>query len=309
MYGAVYAQFYLSAVRKAATMNPKETASVFPAAPIAGAPFGIEVQVDLSANFTPVEKESLRQLYLRDGMIVFRGQKLTMEQQLEACSIFGPVLPDAIDNYLVSNVHEEGLLGSDELLFHNDIPYVPAPYLGGSLHALEVDEGVSPTRFVSGFDCYDRLPEALREKIATLNAIHGRQRAFTRRTRLTDLIPTDNCAVHSVVGRQQETERPYLFVNFAMTTFIIGMSEQDSNSLLEELFGYLYAKDRIYDHHWRNGDFIVWNNLVLQHARKEITEGTRTLQRVTIAKYGYWEQFPVDLPVFEELQANKRPAA
>jgi taurine dioxygenase len=276
------------------------------AAPIAGAPFGLEAQVDLASPLSLEDRDALRLAYQRDGLLLIRGQTLSLEQQLEVCSIFGPVLRGAKDNYIVSNVHQDGLLGDRELLFHSDIPYVPAPYLGGSLHALKVDEGVSPTRFADGFAAYERLPAALRARIDGRNALHVRARAFVRRTRLTDLLPTDNCAVHALVGRQEGTGRPYIFANLDMTACVIGMSEAESDELLEELFSYLYTAERIYDHVWKAGDLVVWDNLAIQHARKEVSGGTRTLRRVTIATLGYWEQYPVDLPVFDELQVAKR---
>jgi taurine dioxygenase len=285
------------------------TASAYEAFPIRDAPFGLEVKADLCAAAGPAERAALRRLYRHAGLIVVRNQKLSMAQQIEACSIFGPVLKDSRENYIVSNVREDGLLGSRELLFHSDVPYVPAPYLGGSLHALEVDKGVSATRFASGFNAYERLPADLRKRIDGLNALHVRARAFTRRTRLTDLLPTDNCAVHALVGRQQETDRPYIFACLDMTACIIGMSEQASDALLEELFSYLYAEEQIYEHVWEPGDIVIWDNLAVQHARKAVAGGTRTLQRVTIAEYGYWDQYPVDLPTYDALHEVKNKVA
>ena len=291
------------------TIEPDQAVSLFETAPIAGAPFGIEVKADLTGNFNPAEKEALRQLYRRDGLILVRDQKLSMDQQIEACSIFGPVLRDSRENYIVSNVHQDGLLGTRELLFHSDVPYVPAPYLGASLHALEVDNGVSATRFASGFNAYDRLPADLRKRIEGLNALHVRARAFTRPTRLTDLIPTDNCAVHALVGRQKVTGRPFIFACLEMTALIIGMSEQESDALLGELFSCLYADGQVYAHAWKPGDIIIWDNLAVQHARSEIEGGIRTLQRASIAEYAYWDQYPVDLPTYDELHEVKNQAA
>lgn len=275
--------------------------SIFEARPISGASFGVEVKVDLSASFDAAEKEALQRLFQRDGLILVRDQQLSMDEQIDACSIFGPVLRNSRENYIVSNVRRDGMLGNRELIFHNDVPYVPAPYLGGSLHALEVDEGVSPTRFASGLRTYERLPRDLRSRVDGLNTLQVRERAEGRRTRLTDLVPADNCAVHSLVGRQRGTDRPYLFVNMDMTACVIGMTEPESDALLDELFSYLYAEDQIYEHLWRTGDIVIWDNLAVQHARREVCGGTRTLQRVTIAQYGYWDQYPVDLPTYDAI--------
>ena len=276
----------------------------FEAKPIAGSTFGYELDVDLNSNLSSEDREALRQVFVRDGLVLFHNQKFSMDQQIDACSIFGPVLRDSIENYLVSNVEKDGLLGDRELLFHVDVPYVPAPYLGGSLHALKVDGGVSATRFISAFRAWERLPEALKQRIDGLNTLQIKGKAIGRPTRMIDLEPGDNCAVHALVGRQEETGRPYIFANIDMTGCIIGMSEAESSDLLQQLYDHMYQPDEVFEHQWQVGDFIVWNNLAVQHARSRITGGTRTLQRVTIAKYGYWEQYPADLPLYQALQQN-----
>lgn len=275
------------------------------ARPIAGAPFGIEVDVDLSRPLSDEQQAALRRLYRRDGLILVRGQTLSMDAQLDACSVLGPVMRDSRENYLVSNVHADGLLGDMELLFHNDVPYVPAPYLGGSLHALEVDEGVSATRFASGMLGYETLPAELKARVDGRMALHIKGRGVGQRTRLTDLSPGDNCAVHELVGRQRETGRPYLFACVEMTGLVIGLGEPESEALLEELFDHLYRPEAVYEHHWQVGDIVIWDNLAVQHARSRVAGGRRTLQRVTIAEYGYWDQYPVDLPTYDMLRQNK----
>ena len=281
----------------------------FDARPIPGAPFGLDVKADLSGAFSEAEKQALRELYRRDGLLLFRGQSLSMDRQLDASEIFGPVMRGSIENYLVSNVEEDGLLGDGELLFHSDVPFVPAPYIGGSLQALEVDEGVSATRFASAFRAWEQLPPELQRRIDGMNVLHVRGRELGRRTRLTDSQPGDNCAVHALVGHQEGTGRPYIFACLDMAALAIGLSEPDSDALLEELFSHLYAPGNIYDHHWTRGDLIVWNNRAIQHARSPIASGRRTLQRVVIAEYGYWDQCPVDLPTFEDLKRAKPVAA
>jgi taurine dioxygenase len=275
------------------TLNFREAASVCEAVAISGAPFGLEVKADLSRELTETEKTALRQLYLRDGLLLMRGQNLSQDQQDDACSIFGPVLRE--EHAMISNIEEDGILGSLELLFHNDLPYLPAPFLGASLFALRVSEPAVPTRFASGMTAYERLPADLRLRIDHRNALHVRARASMRRTRLTDSQPADNCAVHALVGHQQTTERPYIFANLDMTALVIGLSEAESDDLLEELFSYLYDDKHVYDHPWRQGDIVIWDNLALQHARSAIKGGTRTLQRSTIARFGAMAQNPVDL--------------
>lgn len=278
---------------------------MFEARPIPGAPFGLEVTVDPRAPFGEAEKAALRDLYRRDGLILIRGAKLTADQQAEFCRIFGPVPRDQHDVYLVSNTRPDGILADLELRFHHDIPYVPAPFLAGCLHAVDVTPGVSPTRYASAFAAYERMPQALRDRLEGLTAVFVRPRVEDRRCRLTDSWPGDNCAVHAVVRRQEGTGRPYVFVNSHSTALICGLSERDSDALLEEVSSYLYAPDNIYEHAWTSGDLVFWDNLALQHARAKVTGGVRTLRRVSVAVLGYDQQYPADSAWYSDLQEGR----
>jgi taurine dioxygenase len=266
------------------------------------APFGVEVRIDGAEGLSSADDDELRRLYARDGLLVVRGLTLSLEDQLEFCSLFGPVLRSEGETYVISNDPAKGILAGAELTFHSDIPYVPAPYAAGALYAVEVSDGVSATRFASGLRAYERLSPALRERVDGLNSIQMRTRMIDGRNRLTDAKPTDNCAVQAVVGRQAATGRPYLFTGETHTAAIIGLAEADSEALLEELFAVLYADDNIYEHIWRQGDLVLWDNLAVQHGRKAVTGGVRTLQRVSIGPFAYWDQYPVDRQTFEALK-------
>lgn len=275
-------------------------------APIPGAPFGIEVTVDPAAELGAEQKAALRQLYARAGLLRFKSAALlSMDAQAEFCRIFGPVPRDLHDTYLVSNKAPDGILADLELIFHHDITYVPAPFLAGCLHAIDVTPGVSATRYASGFLAYERMPQQLRDRIEGMKAVFVRPRVADRRCRLTDAWSGDNCAIHALVQRQKGTGRPYVFANAYHTALICGLSEQDSDALLEELFGYLYAEDAVYEHSWANGDMVFWDNLAVQHARAKVTGGVRTLQRVSVSVFGYEQQYPADSGWYADLQEGR----
>jgi taurine dioxygenase len=261
------------------------------------APFGVEVRIDLSGPLPPADQDELRRLYARDGLLVFRDLQLSMEEQIELCRVFGPVLDSPYENYYVSNARQDGHLGVMELQWHNDVPYLPKPYLAAALHAVEVTPGASSTRFASGIRAYERLPQTLRDRIAGLNALQVKQRYSDRTNRLTDLQPGDLCTVHPVVGRQEEAGRPYLFVNQNMTALVIGLSAEASDELLQELYSALYVRDDVYEHAWRPGDLVLWDNLAVQHARGRVSADTRTLQRVSITELSYAQQYAADLGI------------
>ena len=265
--------------------------------PRALAPFGVEVSLSCVPEPGTAEAEALVSLYRQDGLLVVKGLRLSPDEQSGFCRLFGPVCETPYDNFMVSNVDEKGHLGSRELLWHNDVPYLPSPYLAGCLHAIEVTPDAVGTRFASGYKALERLPEAVRKRIERMTALHVRERVFDRTNRLSDLQEGDMCTVHDVVRISRETGRKYLFVNQAWTALLIGLPEADGAALQEEIGRHFYAESEIYEHRWTEGDIVLWDNLAIQHARGTAGTGVRTLQRVTITELGYAEQYPTDVGI------------
>jgi taurine dioxygenase len=57
--------------------------------------------------------------------------------------------------------------------------------------------------------------------------------------------------------------------------------------LLHEVYDHLYAPTNVYEHRWRNGDIIIWDNIALQHMRGNIENcGKRLMQRVIVGTEG-----------------------
>jgi taurine dioxygenase len=264
-------------------------------------PFGFEAELGALPERGSPEAEQLRALYRQDGLLVVRGLRLSHDEQVAFCRLFGPVCETPYENFIVSNVEANGHLGTRELLWHNDVAYLPSPYLAGCLHALRVDPQAVGTRFASGFGAYDRLPQPLRDRIAGLKALHVRERVYDRPNLLTDLQDGDMCMVHDVVRSARETGRKYVFVNQAWTPQVIGLDEGEGQALLRELQTFLYAEDNVYEHQWGEGDIVLWDNLAVQHARGLAGAGVRTLQRVTITDLSYAEQYPTDLGINSSL--------
>jgi taurine dioxygenase len=70
-----------------------------------------------------------------------------------------------------------------------------------------------------------------------------------------------------------------------MQTYCIeGLDKAQSDALLAQAFAAMYAPEAVYEHTWREGDLLIWNNIALQHARGHVGQGApRTLRRVAFA--------------------------
>jgi taurine dioxygenase len=68
-----------------------------------------------------------------------------------------------------------------------------------------------------------------------------------------------------------------------MTREVEGLSEAESQELLERLFRHQEQDKFIYRHQWQPGDVVMWDNRCTLHARSDFDASElRKLRRVTI---------------------------
>jgi taurine dioxygenase len=84
--------------------------------------------------------------------------------------------------------------------------------------------------------------------------------------------------------RHPATGRTALYVNQLMSAAFDGLSRDESRALLEELWEINGRSDIVYEHVWRVGDLVMWDNRCSTHARTDFpTDQTRLLRRCTVA--------------------------
>jgi alpha-ketoglutarate-dependent taurine dioxygenase len=279
--------------------------------PLDGAPFGAAVELHCSPqSITTATSARLVELLATHHLLVFECE-LSEDDHIALVSQFGRVLPqgprvvvndephlDAPTVTFVSNVMPASL-GAFELVFHHDMAHVATPLIGLSLYALDVHAEQQPTRFANGCLAYARLGEAERTRLEGLQGLFvGNYTTITDHTATAreargQLDPTWPYAVHPLVVVHPVTGARCLYANEMMTVAVLGLDTDDSDALLDSLFRRIYDPATIYEHHWHNQQLVVWDNLVLQHARRALDETTpRTLRRVVFGERTPWEEWP-----------------
>jgi taurine dioxygenase len=251
--------------------------------------FGIEVRgVSLAEDLHDETIAIVRELFDAHHLLLFRDQQFSGDDQLRVCRALRPVADPVA---WVSNV-EPGFHPESELLYHCDFAFTPNPMLGLSLYAVELAEGAAPTRFASNVRACASLSEALRAQLADLEIVHvvdtvkGRD---NRRTRLDDV--GGDAAPHNVFARFARPAIwthpvlgvPLLFILQQQASHFVGWSCDASDQLIGAAFDVLYEPANVYEHHWRVGDFAVWDNLAVQHGRPANPNTVRrSLRRVAM---------------------------
>ncbi len=263
-----------------------QSVSATPLSPAVGA----RVDMDLGKELGAGEQQALRDLMAEHHLLVFRGQSFSNAQQQSVIGLFGRVQQGADTEKYISNVLPGGLVPFGELLFHSDLAFTSRPSAAISLYATEVSEGVASTRFASCTQAYKRLSPALKQRAESLRAVHIYEysgRAYDRHgaVRWREISSPDtakNKAEHPLVMRSTLTPEPALYLNDMQTHSLIGIPRDEGKTLLEELLASIIAPDNVYEHHWHNGDFLVWDNVAMLHARSNVgSEGVRSLRRAS----------------------------
>ena len=231
---------------------------------------------------------ALRELFDAYHLLLFREQDLAADDQLRVCGHLRPVVdPVAWISNVEAGFHPEG-----ELLYHCDYAFTPNPMLGLSLYAIELTDGAAPTLFASNARACERMPGELRRRLEGLDVVHmidsvnGRDNIRTRINEVGGLdAPRDLYPrfARPAIWAHPVTGVPLLFVLQQQASHFEGWSCEDSDDLLDAAFAVLYDPTNVYEHHWRVGDFIVWDNLALQHGRPANPNAVRrSLRRVAM---------------------------
>ena len=192
---------------------------------------------------------------------------------------------DSDKTMMISNVHEGGHLPNGELLFHSDGMFMDKPLKAISLYALAVPSKGGETLFANAAQAYRLLPPKLKARVDKLRGRHvwsyserGDARpdpdAFNAETRY---------AIHPLAWPHPETGEMVLMASKMFTDSILDVSRQESDELLDEIFSRIEDPAVLYKHQWQIGDYLVWDNRVLQHARAPFDpREKRALLRVPI---------------------------
>jgi alpha-ketoglutarate-dependent taurine dioxygenase len=251
--------------------------------------FGAEiVGFDPKAPLDDETRRFLQHLFDTRGLLLFRNIDLSAEQQLRLSKMLirkegaeaGEPPPD---KFYVSNRMPDSAAPFGRLQFHADTMWAEQGFEVLSLYGIEIEPPAAPTSFVSGTYAWKTLPDGLRKRIEGLKVLHVA--GGIRRGDVTDVliaaVEHPPSAITMLGHRHPRTGETILYACEQMTKEIVGMAPEESERLLEEVFAHLYDPKSCWSHEWREGDFVVWDNLALQHARQNVlSEGpTRTLRK------------------------------
>jgi taurine dioxygenase len=275
--------------------------TVKPVTPSVGAEIsGVHLAALSDADFAAIEEA-----WHRYGALLFRSQKLTDDDLLSFSRRFGELDPPPNqehgrlspvgypDIYVVSNVLDDkgqptGALGAGEAVWHTDMSYLDLPPDASMLYALEVPPAGGDTWICGMAAAWAALPADLKAKITGRRIKHDgtyNSGGFLRK----GVEPTDDPhkapgAWHPAVCRHPATGTPSLYLGRRRNSYIEGLGQAESTSVLDALWAHIDRPELRYEHRWRVGDLLLWDNRSTMHRRDPFDEKARRIMHRTQIK-------------------------
>ena len=275
--------------------------TIRPVTPAVGAEIsGVNLSRLSDAEFTQIEHA-----WNRHGALLFRDQQISDDDLLAFSRRFGDLDPPPVqehgrqspegypDVYVVSNVLDAkgapiGALGAGEAVWHTDMSYLPVPPDASMLFSLEVPPSGGDTWVLGMQAAWTTLPDALKARVRGRRIKHDgtyNSGGFLRK----GVTPSDDPhtapgAWHPAVLRHPVTGAPSLFLGRRRNSYVEGLSQSESDALLDALWAHIDRPDLRYEHRWRVGDLLLWDNRSTMHRRDPFDNATRRVMHRTQIK-------------------------
>lgn len=282
---------------------------------------GVEIKgLDLSQPLTRGAFDVWNHAFETYMVTVIRGQDFTPQQHVAFSEWFGEleVFTDPKDQaegfpviLRVSNIdkytggikpvddigHKSFTLGTSD--WHTDSSYRRIMSKASLLYGIEIPAEGGGTKFASTAMAWDALPEARKREIENLVVIHdfdATRARFGLPPRPAEIRAKNPPTPQPLVTRLPDGRRALLLGMHAAQ--VVGMTKEDSDALLRDLTEWATQPRFCYQHKWRKGDLVMWDNRCTVHRAMpyDLEHARRLLHRTTIAGDGPLVSATAEIP-------------
>ena len=261
---------------------------------------GVDISRELPADLVA----ELRAHWIENKVLVFPGQKMSNNDLERFSQYFGELGDDPFFGHIEGHEHICAIQrAADETapvfaeFFHSDWSFMEVPPAGTALYGITIPPVGGDTLFADQVAAYQALPEALREKVDGLIAIHSAELGYApdgvygdseeNSKRSMKILPSEKAREkqeHPLVITHRETGEKALFSSLAYIQGFVGMEKEASDALLVELYNHQSQEQFVYRHKWEKDMLVIWDNRSVLHSATGGYDGhDRLLHRTTIA--------------------------
>jgi taurine dioxygenase len=223
----------------------------------------------------PLDEHTFKEIHaalVDNGVIFFRDQHLTPDQQKDFGRLFGelhvhPAAPSLLEGHpeiLVIHADENSKHVAGEN-WHSDVSCDPEPPMGSVLYMHELPPVGGDTLFASMYAAHDALSEPMKRFLEPLTARHEGEHVYRGRYGVNDTGRVFPKAEHPVIRTHPVSGRKALFVNGGFTTRIVQLARPESDAVLQFLYRHVETPEFQCRFRWQVNSIAFWDNRCVQH--------------------------------------------
>ncbi|HHL1992068.1 TauD/TfdA family dioxygenase [Acinetobacter baumannii] len=255
-------------------------------------------------NATHDDIKKIKDLIYQRKVVSIKNQNINREAYLKFAKNFGSLEQFKLKNYhdpeypnilVINNKNAGNAVGARKLgnMWHSDSSYLTTPLPLTFLHAQKLPSHGGDTLFIDMQSALEALPSNLLNQIEGRKAAHDVKLTYKVKsedlgesiqeifTRLASSFPAtyhQTIMVHPITGHKN------LFMNPGYTTSkITGYTDDESQSLLTQIFEHVIRPEKIFAYKWENNDLLIWDNRSVLHCATEVArEEERLMYRIGV---------------------------
>ena len=262
---------------------------------------GAEVIGAQLVNMDVKTYSSIEKAFSRYLVLCFRDQQLGPCDLVNLARKFGGVgetpylsgledYPDVVPIVKEANEKSQQTFGSG---WHTDFTFQKKPPARTLLYALDVPPKGGDTLFANLQDAYESLSTGMQESLSRLRALHSSIRSYGPNASLKNHL--ENMTItnekeepgfesHPVIRKHPVTGKPSLWINPTYTIRFDGMTDQESQPLLDYLNDLITEARFTCRVNWKRNSLVMWDNRCTQHSASSDYAGhRREMWRITTA--------------------------
>ncbi|MCP3707761.1 TauD/TfdA family dioxygenase [Paraburkholderia sp. CNPSo 3274] len=264
---------------------------------------GAEVSgIDLRETLDDATVAALRAALVQHKVLFLRDQDITPAQHVALARRFGqlevhPVFPHHAEHPELVLLGGTQASKARENIYHSDVSWRETPSMASMLRCVECPRSGGDTIWVNMAKAYADLPQAVREQLADLEAVHDIMPSFGSRMSAEERAANRvkfPAVTHPVVRTHPESGEKILYVNEGFTTHLANYLSKgtfrvgfDYRYGELELLQYLFRQAAVPEYQvrlrWAPNTIAFWDNRSTQHyAIQDYFPAVRRMMRATI---------------------------
>eukprot|EP00595_Chromulina_sp_UTEXLB2642_P002059 CAMPEP_0196762998 /NCGR_PEP_ID=MMETSP1095-20130614/3202_1 /TAXON_ID=96789 ORGANISM="Chromulina nebulosa, Strain UTEXLB2642" /NCGR_SAMPLE_ID=MMETSP1095 /ASSEMBLY_ACC=CAM_ASM_000446 /LENGTH=198 /DNA_ID=CAMNT_0042115249 /DNA_START=287 /DNA_END=883 /DNA_ORIENTATION=+ len=179
-----------------------------------------------------------------------------------------------------------GLYGKNAEVYHSDVSWGKICNKVTFLRAKITPTVGGDTWYADATTAYDDLDENWKKRIQGLQAHYTylKFRPWVPGVEDKSEVFADIAegSIHPVVAIHRLTKKKMIFANEGHTDYIVGVSKEESDEILDYLFKHVDSEKYRYIHRWKPFEAVLWDNRALHHRATDPPEEDRYLVRTTV---------------------------